>query len=1428
MRSFRVLRIVAASAGDVKLESRILEEVVEEINRGPAAERALRLELFSWDTDSHPEFHPEGPQGRRGLIEPLLGAEDYDVLIGIFWKRFGVLSGRSPSGTEQEIQRAYISWREHGHPMVRLYLSQQPYSLETQEEVEQLSRVLDFRQHFAERGLWWSYKGKSQFRRMVRQHLTDLALKQFPANDAKVWTTDYISEHDTKSVVEIYRTRLAERLGRVYLFGEAKPRSIDEIFVEVNVEERQTSAIQVDGEATRRDLHLKRLTAYEGDVSGNRVLKGPGIRRTIKPATLLRGHTQAILVGEPGSGKTTLLKYLTLKTAERDERFPVFLELRTLTKKAFERARGDLAELLFDCAVADPLYLQPAERKQLKKFFIERLAQGRVAIFLDGLDDVRGLDLYTKFCELIVKFTHSTTRRNTLIVSTRPYTVKSQLEGLREFVISPLNRGQVEEFLKNFNRDGSAAKRLSNLVLRNAALGELARTPLLLLIISQLYQVDASLSEDRLKLYQRIVEQLTQQWDQSKGTTRLHFLATGAGAMLRLEYLRQLAYESFFAAGLGAERARDEIRVVFTGDLLEETAKRFLAEAKRQDIEPLSFVSDVRATPLLREVGADVYAFAHQSIQEYLAAEALSEQEDFAKLLCRANFNPSLVEREILPMALGLARDPDELYAALEQLPESLSYANLRLRARGLAYTRKVGRKALNSLADSLVTVITDYEAVEHLHVDRIIESFASAAERNSRVIVERLDPARHSAFASLSVAMALGEIGGELALELLLATLNSEEPTLRMDAALALGKIPDERAVQGLIKALDDESSVCRWWAATSLGEIGDTRAVIRLFKALRDEATFVRWYAARALGRIGGKEVLNGLRALREEDNSVSGPAAYALAMLGDDEAVKTLLEVLRDVDDQLRIQAAGALEDIGGERAVEGLLQALTDDNIEVRMNAADALANIDGERSIEGLIKALDYEDIEVKGDVRWRAAEALGEIGGERVTEALLLALKYNGHKGARWRAAEALGKIGGEQSKAGLLEALNDEDESVRRSATLALVRLGDKRRLPDCIEALKDGDAITRLRAVEALGVISGEAIVVPLLATLDDSDFLVRKRVAEIINGVGKGALATSLFAALSHDSDFVRRRAARFVGYYSEDERVIRELSQLATSDPASGVRSEASLARDKFYRKLQYVEKVVSALPIAVEVGREKALEETREFIAHEIKSAIGPLNVIAEVLVEALSRPDFDRDELTGYAQNIVKQTKAAYEVVNRYVDFTKPLKLDFKETNINELLSETLDEIQAECARRDIVIRMQFVGLPKIPVDRTLVSQMLRNVLRNAIEAIDRDGSMTVTTRLTQEHVRIEISDTGTGIRQEDMGRLFEAGFTTKSGKRGAGLGLALSRRIVEEAHRGRMSIANNPDAGASVLIDLPVTQEERINGRQSHATTRR
>jgi Sulfatase-modifying factor enzyme 1/Domain of unknown function (DUF4062) len=175
MAEVHITRILAASPGDVQAERNALPAVIEELNHGIAKDRGLRLELARWETDAFPGFHPEGPQG---LIDTILRIEDCDVLIGIFWKRFGTPVRDAKSGTEHEFRRAYEAWQQHGRPQIMMYFNQRAYTPKSRAEVEQWGQVLAFRENFPKEGLWWPYRGKVEFERLVRSHLTQFIRQQ--------------------------------------------------------------------------------------------------------------------------------------------------------------------------------------------------------------------------------------------------------------------------------------------------------------------------------------------------------------------------------------------------------------------------------------------------------------------------------------------------------------------------------------------------------------------------------------------------------------------------------------------------------------------------------------------------------------------------------------------------------------------------------------------------------------------------------------------------------------------------------------------------------------------------------------------------------------------------------------------------------------------------------------------------------------------------------------------------------------------------------------------------------------------------------------------------------------------------------------------------------------------------------------------------
>jgi pyrimidine deaminase RibD-like protein len=187
----RVLRIVIASPSDVTPERNMVLIVLEEINKSLAVDRGLRLEAVRWETDTYPGFHLEGPQS---LIDPILQIEDCDVVVGIFWKRFGTPTPSTGSGTAHELRRAYEGWKARGQPHVMVYFNQKSYTPQSKEETDQWGQVLEFRKAFPKEGLWWSYKGKAEFEKLLRVHLTNFIRSKFPLTHVESEVVNQSSE----------------------------------------------------------------------------------------------------------------------------------------------------------------------------------------------------------------------------------------------------------------------------------------------------------------------------------------------------------------------------------------------------------------------------------------------------------------------------------------------------------------------------------------------------------------------------------------------------------------------------------------------------------------------------------------------------------------------------------------------------------------------------------------------------------------------------------------------------------------------------------------------------------------------------------------------------------------------------------------------------------------------------------------------------------------------------------------------------------------------------------------------------------------------------------------------------------------------------------------------------------------------------------
>jgi signal transduction histidine kinase len=142
--------------------------------------------------------------------------------------------------------------------------------------------------------------------------------------------------------------------------------------------------------------------------------------------------------------------------------------------------------------------------------------------------------------------------------------------------------------------------------------------------------------------------------------------------------------------------------------------------------------------------------------------------------------------------------------------------------------------------------------------------------------------------------------------------------------------------------------------------------------------------------------------------------------------------------------------------------------------------------------------------------------------------------------------------------------------------------------------------------------------------------------------------------------------------------------------------------------------------------------------------------------------------------------------------------------------DVNEIIGEMVVILRNEAARHSVAMHTDLAeGLPKAMTDRVQLQQVLMNLMLNGIEAMqDRSGELSIKSQLAEDgQVLISVTDTGMGLPVENMDKIFNAFFTTKS--QGTGLGLAITRSIIE-SHGGRIWASANSGRGATFFFTLP------------------
>jgi signal transduction histidine kinase len=204
------------------------------------------------------------------------------------------------------------------------------------------------------------------------------------------------------------------------------------------------------------------------------------------------------------------------------------------------------------------------------------------------------------------------------------------------------------------------------------------------------------------------------------------------------------------------------------------------------------------------------------------------------------------------------------------------------------------------------------------------------------------------------------------------------------------------------------------------------------------------------------------------------------------------------------------------------------------------------------------------------------------------------------------------------------------------------------------------------------------------------------------------------------------------------------------------------------------------------------------------VSHEIKNPLGIIQSTAELL-EGMPDADETRKRLS---RIITEETSRLNEKLREFLDFAKPQALDLMECHLEKIIQKNISFLTPELEKNNIHIQDDFRGRSfRLLADQKLLYQAFLNIFINAIQAMNGSGTISIGITREKNMYKIEVKDTGTGISEETLKKIFSPFFTTK--QKGSGLGLSIVKKIVED-HQGILWIDSQINKGTTVTVCLP------------------
>jgi signal transduction histidine kinase len=216
----------------------------------------------------------------------------------------------------------------------------------------------------------------------------------------------------------------------------------------------------------------------------------------------------------------------------------------------------------------------------------------------------------------------------------------------------------------------------------------------------------------------------------------------------------------------------------------------------------------------------------------------------------------------------------------------------------------------------------------------------------------------------------------------------------------------------------------------------------------------------------------------------------------------------------------------------------------------------------------------------------------------------------------------------------------------------------------------------------------------------------------------------------------------------------------------------------------------------------------ALGQLSAGLAHELRNPLGAIRASAEMLGKTVAPENEIAREMSGLITREVDRTNA---LVTRFLEFARPLRLQRASHDLHEVLERALGDVRRGLGDQASSVRIETAYSPEVVpfrFDAELVERVFYNLLHNGVQAMPAGGLLRLSTHARNGLVETEVTDTGTGIPEENLESIFNPFFTTKPD--GVGLGLAIVSKIVDD-HGGRISVSSEVGRGTTFRVSLPV-----------------